>query len=95
MTDYFVLLDLKYLLPIVPITIFSYDEPKRLEKSQYTVNFPHHKVLEFNYVAIQLNRLNCRDFLKQPNPVTSALMSKMNFRWKIKLIVYLLLKLKV
>jgi hypothetical protein len=45
--------------------------------------------IEFNYVAIQLNRLNWRDFLKQPNPVASALMSKMNFkseeRVKVKL----------
>jgi flagellar biosynthesis/type III secretory pathway protein FliH len=33
--------------------------------------------LEFNFKSIQLNRLNWRDFLSQPNPVAAALMSKM------------------
>lgn len=79
MFHYFARLDAKYLLPIFPIVIFSYDEPKRLEKSQYTVNFPNRKILEFNYVAIQLNNLNWRNFLNQPNPVAAALMAKMNF----------------
>ena len=35
-------------------------------------------MLEFNYKVIQLNRLDWRDFLSQPNPVASALMAKMN-----------------
>jgi hypothetical protein len=86
---YFARLDAKYRLPIYPIVIFSYDEPKRQEKSQYQVVFPDKKVLEFNYTAIQLNRLNWRDFLRQPNPVAAALMAKMNFkpeeRVKVKL----------
>jgi hypothetical protein len=89
MFHYFALLDAKYRLPIYPIVIFSYDQPKRQEKSQYQVVFPDKKVLEFNYTAIQLNRLNWRDFLKQPNPVVAALMAKMNFkpaeRVKVKL----------
>jgi hypothetical protein len=89
MFHYFARLDAKYLLPIFPVVIFSYDEPKRPEKSQYRVNFPNHKVLEFNYVAIQLNRLNWRDFLNQSNPVAAALMAKMDFkpeeRVKVKL----------
>lgn len=79
MFHYFARLDAKYLLPIFPIVIFSYDEPKRPEKSQYTVNFPNRKILEFNYVAIQLNNLNWRNFLNQPNPVAAALMAKMDF----------------
>ncbi len=79
MFHYFARLDAKYLLPIFPIVIFSYDEPKRPEKSQYTVNFPNRKILEFNYIAIQLNNLNWRNFLNQPNPVAAALMAKMDF----------------
>ncbi len=35
------------------------------------------KVLEFNYLTIQLNQLSWRDFLKQKNPVAAALMAKM------------------
>ena len=80
MFHYFARLDAKYLLPIFPIVIFSYDEPKRPEKSQYTVNFPNRKVLEFNYVSIQLNNLKWRNFLNQPNPVAAALMAKMDFQ---------------
>ena len=80
MFHYFARLDAKYLLPIFPIVIFSYDEPKRPEKSQYTVNFPNRKVLEFNYFAIQLNNLKWRNFLNQPNPVAAALMAKMDFQ---------------
>jgi len=41
------------------------------------VTFPDCQVLEFNFVSIQLNRLNWRDFLKRENPVASALMAKM------------------
>jgi hypothetical protein len=33
--------------------------------------------MEFNFKAIQLNRLNWRDVLNQSNPVAAALMSKM------------------
>lgn len=35
------------------------------------------KVLEFNFTAIQLNRLDWRDYLNRRNPVAAALMSKM------------------
>jgi hypothetical protein len=33
--------------------------------------------MEFNFRTIQLNRLNWRDHLNQPNPVAAALMAKM------------------
>ncbi|MDJ0564993.1 MAG: DUF4351 domain-containing protein, partial [Microcystis sp. M49629_WE12] len=62
--------------------IFSYSKPKREAISQYVVDFPDFKVLEFNYQVVQLNRLNWRDFLNQPNPVASALMAKMNIAEK-------------
>jgi hypothetical protein len=35
-------------------------------------------VLEFQFAAIQLNRLSWRDFIAQHNPVAAALMAKMN-----------------
>jgi len=51
--------------------------------------FPNKRVLDFNYDVIQLNRLNWRNFLNQPNPVASALMAKMRIapkdRPKVKL----------
>ncbi len=67
----------KHNLPVFPIVIFSFDEPLRAEPSSFKIEFPGFQVLEFNFKVIQLNRLNWRDFLNRPNPVASALMSKM------------------
>jgi hypothetical protein len=77
MFTYFARFYEKFDLPIYPIVIFSYDRPQKAAINQHQVNFPDFKVLEFNYQVIQLNRLNWRDFLTQPNPVASALMAKM------------------
>jgi hypothetical protein len=76
---YFALLHQKYLRPIYPVVIFSFDEPYREEAHCYTVEVEELKVVEFNFVPIQLNRLNWRDYLTQPNPVAAALMAKMQF----------------
>jgi hypothetical protein len=74
---YFARLHEKFALPVYPIVVFSYDSPLKEASSQYQVNFPDFKVLEFNYQVVQLNRLNWRDYLNQLNPVASALMAKM------------------
>lgn len=78
MFKYFARLHEKYDLPIYPVVIFSLDKPKRAESQNYRVTFPDLKVLEFQFAAIQLNRLSWRDFLTQHNPVAAALMAKMN-----------------
>jgi hypothetical protein len=80
MFHYFARLDEKYALPIYPVVIFSFDTPQRLEPNRYQVEFPDRKVLDFSYVAIQLNRLNWRDFLSSQNPVAAALMAKMKIQ---------------
>jgi predicted transposase YdaD len=77
MFRYFARLSQKYDLPIYPVVVFSYDQPKQAAASQFRVEFPEFRVLEFNYRVIQLNRLNWRDYLGQANPVASALMAKM------------------
>ncbi len=74
---YFSQLHRKYLEPVYPIAIFSFDKPQRQEQDKYRVKLPGLDVLEFNFLKIQLNQLNWRDFLKQKNPVAAALMSKM------------------
>jgi hypothetical protein len=75
---YFSQLHRKYLEPVYPIAIFSSEEPKRIpEPDRYELKLPGLKVLEFNFLKIELNRLNWRDFLKLKNPVAAALMSKM------------------
>jgi len=78
MFRYFARLHEKYDLPIYPIAVFSFDEPKRSESQVYQVSFPDLTVLAFRFASIQLNRLNWRDFLVQQNPVAAALMAKMN-----------------
>ncbi|PPT04967.1 putative cytoplasmic protein [Geitlerinema sp. FC II] len=77
MFRYFARLDEIYGLPVYPIALLSYDIPKRPEPDTYTVAFLDGEVLKFRYRVVQLNRLNWRDFLRQPNPVAAALMSKM------------------
>jgi hypothetical protein len=76
---YFAQLYREYLEPVYPIVIYSFDAPKKKkEGNQHQVKLPGLKVLEFNYLTIQLNQLSWRDFLKQKNPVAAALMAKMN-----------------
>ena len=77
MFRYFARLHEKYVLPIYPVVIFSYDRPKKAAVSSYQIKFPDFQVLDFNYRTIQLNRLNWRDFINQSNPVASALMARM------------------
>ena len=77
MFHYFARVHEKHALPVYPIALFSFDKPQRQEPQTYRVEFRDWSVLAFNYRVIQLNRLNWRDFLEQPNPVASALMAKM------------------
>jgi hypothetical protein len=42
------------------------------------VKFPHTTVLDFHYDVIQLNRLDWRDFMRNPNPLATALMARMH-----------------
>jgi len=90
MFRYFARLHEKYALPIYPVVLFSFDAPYRPETTSYRIEFPGWQVLEFNYRVIQLNRLNWQDFANQPNPIASALMSKMRMetqeRPQVKLI---------
>lgn len=66
-------------LPVYPIALLTYRSPQRAEPDVYKVEFPDLDMLSFRFRTIQLNRLNWRDFVANPNPVAAALMSKMNF----------------
>ncbi len=77
---YFAVQTYKHDLPVYPIAIFSWDNPRTPEPGQYLVEFPDRRVLEFNCAVIQLNLLDWRDFLKRDNPAASALMAKMGVR---------------
>jgi predicted transposase YdaD len=60
------------------VAIFSFDRPLRAESDRHQVEFPSFRVLDFRFRAIQHNRLNWRDFLRKPNPVAAALMTRMH-----------------
>ena len=77
MFRYFAKLTEKYDLPVYPVVVFSYDTPLRPEPNHFVVSFPSKTVLKFEYTVIQLNRLPWRRFVRQENPVASALMAKM------------------
>jgi Domain of unknown function (DUF4351) len=74
---YFAQLHRKYLQPVYPIALFSFDKPFRAEQNRYQVRVPGFNVMDFNFLTIQLNQLDWRAFLTQPNPVAAALMAKM------------------
>lgn len=74
---YFAQLHRKYLQPVYPIALFSFDKPYRPEKDRYQVKVPGFNVMDFNFLTIQLNQLDWRAFLTQRNPVAAALMAKM------------------
>jgi hypothetical protein len=80
MSYYFAVQTYKHDLPVYPIAIFSWDNPRTPEPGQYLVEFPDRRVLEFNCLVIQLNLLDWRDFLKRDNPAASALMAKMGVK---------------
>jgi hypothetical protein len=77
MFHYFARFDEKHRLPIYPIAVFSYDKPYRAEPTAYNVEFPDFTPLNFQFRAIQLNRLDWREFVNKSNPVAAALRAKM------------------
>jgi Domain of unknown function (DUF4351)/Putative transposase, YhgA-like len=75
---YFARLYERHRVLIFPVAILSFDQPQRADPDRFTMVLHNLPVLDFRYHAIQLDRLDWRDFLNQPNPVAAALMAKMN-----------------
>ena len=74
---YFARLYQKYLRKVYPIVLFSFDRPLREEPHSHVVEIEGFRILDFNFAAVQLNRLSWRDYLMSQNPVAAALMAKM------------------
>ncbi|WP_066188359.1 RpnC/YadD family protein [Gracilibacillus timonensis] len=74
---YFNMLYNRYRKPIVPIAVFSYEED--WEYDQYTMAFPFHHVLTFNYRTLHLRKKDWRDYIQSDNPAAAALLSKMGY----------------
>ena len=81
---------LRYRLKIFPIAILSYKSPLKPENNTFDMTFEGINVtgsgdfnpLHFEYYPLQLNRMDWRKFLDNPNPVASALMAKMKIATK-------------
>ena len=77
MFRYFARLHEKRGLPVFPVALLLRQAHAACEPDRYQVRFPGQKVLDFHFRTVQLNRLNWRDYVRNPNPVASALMTKM------------------
>ncbi|MDN5345452.1 MAG: hypothetical protein PWQ18_1566, partial [Clostridia bacterium] len=75
---YFSRLFEKHRLKILPIAVFSYDQPHD-EPDSFTVNFSFLDVLQFHFYKLELKKLYWRDYINSDNPVAAALLSKMGF----------------
>jgi len=78
MFKYFARLHEKHGEKVLPIAVFAYDS-KRAEPDTYQVTFPFFFVLQFKFLQVHLKRLSWKDYLRHPNPVAAALLSKMDY----------------
>jgi hypothetical protein len=74
---YFAYFHQRFRVPVYPIVVFYGKRPKKQQPDSYHIEFPDHKVLDFHYRVVQLNRLHWRDYVSHKNPVASALMARM------------------
>ncbi len=79
MFHYFARLHSNHNIPIIPIALFTFDEPKEEQACSYEQTLCNRNTLKFNFDLIQLNRLDWRLSLKSDNKVAAALMAKMKF----------------
>jgi len=77
MFRYFARIEARHGLPVYPVALFSYELPRRPEPSAFRIRLPGLDVLRFRFQVVQLNRLSWRAFLRHPNPIAAALMSRM------------------
>jgi hypothetical protein len=77
MFTYFARFHEKFDLPIMPVVLYSFDVPRKRQASLYRIEFPGFVVNQFRFRVIQLNRLKWRDYVAQPNPAATALMTRM------------------
>lgn len=68
----------KHRKPILPISIFSYNNKKAVPNI-FSLTTPTFPVLTFQYLQLHLVNKNWRQFIDQDNPVVAALLSKMGY----------------
>ncbi|MGY4690994.1 Rpn family recombination-promoting nuclease/putative transposase [Salibacterium sp. K-3] len=74
----------KYRCNILPIALFTYDQ-RREEPDLFSIQFPFHDVLRFQFLTVQLKQQNWRHFIRSDNPLAAAFLSKMGYNEKEKI----------
>jgi hypothetical protein len=69
----------RYQLPIYPIALLSF-AGRKAQPQGFSLHFHDLPALDSRYMTVQLNQLDWRAFVNQPNPVASALMARMKIR---------------
>lgn len=77
MFRYFARFHDRYDAPVYPIALCSYRTPQQPAPDRYAVGFPEFAVLDFRFRVVQLNQLRWRDYLQHPNPLATALLTRM------------------
>lgn len=77
MFRYFAKFHDRYQVPIYPLALCSYRTPKQQAPDRYALGFPGFAVLDFRFRVIQLNQLHWRDYIQHPNPLATALLTRM------------------
>ena len=70
----------RYGLPVYPVLVTSYDQPRNAEPDRFVMDVRGLRVLDFRFRVVQLNRLNWRDYMRHKNPAAAALMAKMSIQ---------------
>lgn len=78
---YFARLLERYGPPIYPIAVFS-KRSRKPRTGRYELAFQGLQILDFRYLTLELAQLSWSDYLRNPNPVASALMSRMKIARK-------------
>ena len=77
MLYYYVMLTEKYGLPVIPVAVLCFRSPQRLLSPTLEKAVGELKFIHFEYVQIQLNQLDWRDFARSDNCIAIALMANM------------------
>ena len=80
MFKYLCQLFLRFGKPVIPVVVFSDDRKWRKKvPDTFTMSFKNIEYLRFFYHSIKLKHYNWREFIDSGNPLTYALMAKMDY----------------
>ena len=70
----------RYNLPVYPVLVTSYDQPRNLEPDHFVMQVRGLQVVDFRFRVVQLNQMDWHHYARLKNPAATALLAKMNFQ---------------